>query len=344
MTFRAITGALSSVVLLASCSLLAPSRSELEGGETDAALDASTDTIQGSTCEEEPGDPGPGRELMGPMGTALVTAAPRGGIALDSRGLFLAAGKSVFRFSKDNFGASGEVRLDQDINAILMGPGSTTMYISTGAATYRVNPAVFATPNLSLQGETGNLTLAFGRVFGVQPALARIVDVDDPTTAIGGVVGKPTVAGNDEAIFWGVPGNARRGFSTGGAIKEKDLLEPGLVSAASTPTVAMGNVSLAVLAEQSPGCATLRVLDARSTTTPVKPKFTIDRLAQLGPVVTSGETLYVSSGTRVIAVDLSSGSRKVIASRLTGCTVGIAADATHVYVACENKKVFQIPR
>ena len=146
------------------------------------------------------------------------------------------------------------------------------------------------------------------------------------------------------ALYWAVSGNVRRAFQAK-ATAQKVLLEVALLPATSTPSIALDGSLLALATERGGGCSSVHVVSASESGGAVRPSVTIEQTPLAGGwLVADGGWAFWTTGSRVVGVELATGKRRVFASGLSDCSAGLAADASHIYVACASRRVFRAPR
>jgi hypothetical protein len=328
---------------LSACTLLAPDRSDYEGGEPDARDGGGLAETSAPSCTDEPGEPGPGSEVSGTGGQPL-SAKAISAIAVDASYVYVGQESQLVRFDK-GAGTSAGRHLSLGVVERVRILGSDVYWTSTAGA-FRATASwgsnVAVAPLLS--GAVGELAAVGARIFASQPALLKVVEIGGQGISIDSPGGAEGMDGSDAALYWSVRGNVQRAFQAKPESR-KTLLSSTLLPAASAPSIALDGQRLAIASDRGGGCSTILVVNASDGGGTVQPSVTIPQTPRAGGwLVANSGWAFWTTGSRVVGLELTTGALRVLASGLADCSAGLAADATHVYVACASRRVFRAPR
>lgn len=332
--------------LLAACSLLAPSREDLTGGNGapsppqdaepgDTSSPPSDGGDGGAACDDVPGDPGPGSVLGG---GPLVQEEIVGGIAVDSAFVFVGRRGQVSRFTKTTGEPRGTKVLSQTPEVLHAG-GSQSLYAGCERDVFRLVPQDFQGGPGSVVGSavrSADLASTGERVFATRLTVGDVRELGDGGSSWTAEVSPRAIAIAAPWVYWSVPTSIRRGNTSGGAAGGFVANVPG-----NAASIAIDTNRIVAVIERAQACGGLYVYDATTGATVAAGG---ERVGAKGKVVAGGGVAYVSTGTSVIALDLRTLAKKKVGSRLDDCALGLALDATTVYVACKGGKVHVLPR
>jgi hypothetical protein len=284
-------------------------------------------------------------ELTVEAGVPLEKEAIVAGLAVSDSSLYVGERFGVGRFDKAVGTYGGRQAAPDGVTRVRV--IGTDVYWTTSAGVFRVSSSVWASAPVTtpvLAGATDDVTAAVGRVFASQAAQQRIIEIGGQGSVISSSEGPRGVGGNDMSVYWAIAGNVRRAYQ-GNAASLKLLLEPTLLPSTSTPSIALDGPRLAVATDRGGGCSSVHVVNASTLAGTVDPSFTIERTPRAGDwLVADSGWAFWTTGARIVGVDLATGTKRVFASGLSNCAAGLAADSTHVYVACANRRVFRATR